>query len=59
VTKLVSIPLNVQLSGTHVQVVGSLKFPFSEFGMSPPSIGGFVSVQPDATLEFSLLLTHA
>jgi polyisoprenoid-binding protein YceI len=58
VTKLVSIPLSVQLSGSQIQVVGSLVFPFSEFGMTPPSIGGFVSVQPNATLEFSLLLTH-
>jgi polyisoprenoid-binding protein YceI len=58
VTNLVSIPLNVQLSGSRIQVVGSLTFPFSEFGMTPPSIGGFVSVQPNATLEFSLLLIH-
>jgi polyisoprenoid-binding protein YceI len=59
VTKAVSIPLSVQLAGSQVQVVGALTFPFSEFGMIPPSIGSFVSVEPNATLEFSLQLAHA
>ena len=59
VTKLVTIPLQVQISGHELQVVGSLVFPFSEFGMTPPSIGGFVSVQSNATLEFSLLFARA
>jgi polyisoprenoid-binding protein YceI len=59
VTKAVSIPLQVQLSGSQIQVVGALTFPFSEFDMTPPSIGAFVSVEPNATLEFSLVLTHA
>ena len=58
VTKLVTIPLDVQLNGDQGQVVGSLKFPFSDFGMSPPSVGGFVSVESDATLEFKLLLAR-
>lgn len=59
VTKLVTIPLQVQISGRELQVVGSLQFPFSEFGMTPPSIGSFVSVQNNATLEFSLLFARA
>ena len=58
VTKLVTIPLQVQLIGDQGQVVGSLKFPFSDFGMTPPSIGGFVSVESDATLEFNLRLAR-
>ena len=58
VTKLVTIPLEVQLNGDQGQVVGSLKFPFSDFGMTPPSVGGFVSVENDATLEFKLLLAR-
>jgi polyisoprenoid-binding protein YceI len=59
VTKQVTIPLDVQITGNHIQVVGSTQFPFSEFGMTPPSIGGFVSVESNATLEFSLLLAHS
>lgn len=59
VTKDVTIPLDIRLAGSQGEVVGSLKFPFSDFGMSAPSVGGFVSVEPDATLEFKLLLTRA
>ncbi|MEA2973873.1 MAG: hypothetical protein QOG82_2331 [Actinomycetota bacterium] len=58
VTKRVTIPLEVQLTGGQGQVVGSLKFPFSDFGMTPPSVGGFVTVESDATLEFKLLLAR-
>jgi polyisoprenoid-binding protein YceI len=54
-TKAVTIPVDVQLRGAQVQAVGSLTFPFSAFNMVPPSIGGFVSVQDNATLEFSLV----
>ncbi len=58
-TRSVTIPMDAQLSGSQIQVVGSLTFPFSEFNMVPPSIGGFVTVQDNATMEFSLLLQHA
>jgi polyisoprenoid-binding protein YceI len=57
VTKSVSIPAQAQLNGADIQVLGTLTFPFSDFGMAPPSIGGFVSVQDDATLEFVLVLS--
>ncbi len=36
----------------------ALTFPFSDFGMTPPSIAGFVSVDDNATLEFSLDLVR-
>ena len=58
-TTSVTIPMDAQLSGSQIQVVGSLTFPFSEFNMVPPSIGGFVNVQDNATMEFSLLLQKA
>jgi polyisoprenoid-binding protein YceI len=58
-TKSVTIPMDAQLTGSQIQVVGSLTFPFSEFNMVPPSIGGFVTVQDNATMEFSLLLQQA
>jgi polyisoprenoid-binding protein YceI len=59
VTKRVEIPAQAQLRGDQIQVAGSLTFPFADFGMEPPSIGGFVSVKEDATLEFLLILAHA
>ena len=57
VTKSVTIPIDARLTGSKIELVGSITFPFSQFGMTPPSIGGFVSVENNATMEFQLLLT--
>ena len=54
--KAVSIPAKAVHTADGIQVLGSLTFPFSDFGMTPPSIGGFVSVENDATLEFLMAL---
>ena len=59
VTKTVTIPIDARLSGSQIELVGSITFPFSDFGMTPPSIGGFVSVQPNATMEFQLNLAYS
>ncbi|HEX9549280.1 MAG TPA: YceI family protein, partial [Acidimicrobiales bacterium] len=58
VTKSVTIPIDARLTGSKIELVGSITFPFSDFGMTPPSIGGFVTVQNNATMEFQLLLTR-
>ncbi len=58
VTRKMTIPLQVQMNGGRAEVVGSLTFPMSDFGITPPSIGNFVTVEPDATLEFQLFLTQ-
>ena len=59
VTKRVTIPLDVRVAGGKGELVGSLGFPMSDFNITPPSIGGFVTVDPDATLEFKLVLEKA
>ena len=59
VTKRVTIPLDVQRNGNQVEVVGSLTFPFSDFGMQVPNVPPFVSVEPDATMEMKLVLERA
>ena len=59
VTKRVTIPLDVRVTGDKGELVGSLGFPMSDFNITPPSIGGFVTVDPDATLEFKLVLEKA
>ena len=59
VTKQVTIPLDVRVVGGKGELVGSLQFPMSDFNISPPNIGGFVTVDPDATLEFKLVLEKA
>jgi len=59
VTKRVSIPGQARLNGTRIEVVGALTFPFSDFGMTPPDIAGFVQVEDDATLELLLSMAKA
>jgi polyisoprenoid-binding protein YceI len=59
VTKPVTIPAEARLADGVVEIVGSLTFPFADFGMTPPSVGDFVKVEPDATLEFLLRLAKA
>lgn len=59
VTRRVTIPLDVRLTGGRGELVGSLSFPMSDFAINPPSVAGFVTVDPDATLEFKLLLEKA
>ena len=58
VTKSVTIPIDARLTGSKIELVGSITFPFGEFGMTPPSIGGFVTVQNNATMEFQVLLAQ-
>ena len=54
VSRSLTIPIDARLNGSQIELVGSITFPFSDFGMTPPSIGGFVSVQDNATMEFQL-----
>jgi polyisoprenoid-binding protein YceI len=59
VTKTVDIPVKAQLNGSLIQVLGSLAFPFSDFSINAPNIGGFVAVEDHGTLEFLVNLTKA
>ena len=56
VTKSVTIPLQTQINGDKVEIVGSLTFPMSDFGIEPPTIAGIVDVESNATLEFQVFL---
>lgn len=59
VTRRVTIPVKGQMVGGGAEVVGSLQFPMSMFDIDPPNIGGFVTVEPNATLEFKIVLRKA
>ena len=59
VTKEVTIPVEAQLDGDVVQVVGSYHFQMAEYQITPPSIAGTVTVEPDATMELKLQLQKA
>jgi len=56
VTRRVSIAGQARLSGPRIEVAAALTFPFSDYGMTPPDIAGFVQVEDDATLELLLSL---
>jgi polyisoprenoid-binding protein YceI len=55
-TKTVTIPVKARLSGSEIEVVGSITFPWGEFNMQAPNVGGFVTVDSTATMEFDLYL---
>jgi polyisoprenoid-binding protein YceI len=56
VSRRVTVPIELRLAGPTLQAAGSLSFPWSQFNMTAPSIGGFVTVTDKATLEFDLRL---
>jgi polyisoprenoid-binding protein YceI len=55
-SRRLEIPLQMRLSPASIQAVGSLTFPWGEFDMTAPSVGGFVTVTDMATMEFDLRL---
>ncbi|MGZ4802267.1 MAG: YceI family protein [Acidimicrobiia bacterium] len=57
ITKCVTIPLVGRWDGTTVQVVGELPIRFMDYGITPPSIGGFVSVGGNGRMELQLFFT--
>jgi polyisoprenoid-binding protein YceI len=58
-TRRERIPIQLRLSGSSLEAIGSLTFPWSEFNMTAPSVGGFVTVDEQATMEFDLHLQRA
>lgn len=59
VTRHVSIPVEAELDGRTVEVVGSLTIPMADFDIEPPNVANIVSVEPTGTMEFRLLLEKA
>ncbi len=57
VTRPVTIPLDVQLNGSQIEVVSSLTFGWALFEIEPPNLS-YVTVEDSATLEFRLLFEH-
>lgn len=58
-SKRETLPVEFTLAGSTLEAAGSLTFPWSEFGMTAPSVGGFVNVTEKATMEFDLRLQRA
>ena len=56
VTREVTFPVDVQLVGGLVNIVGTITIVFDEWNIPDPSTGG-IAVEPEGELEFSLVLT--
>ncbi len=59
VTKQVSIEIQAKWTSGGVEVVGSLPVRFADFDITTPTIGGFVSVNDQGTMEFQLIFAKA
>ena len=57
-TKRVSIPVEAQVNGGRIEVVGSLTFNWDLFEITAPNLS-YVTVESTATLEFQLLFAYA
>jgi polyisoprenoid-binding protein YceI len=59
VTKSVQIPLQAQLTGSTIVVVGSLDVVFSDFGITAPTAPIVLSVDDHGQIELQLFFTRA
>jgi polyisoprenoid-binding protein YceI len=58
VTKAVTTQLQAQLSGTNVEVAGSINVDMRDYGVEVPSIS-FTTAQPQVVIEYHLVLVRA
>jgi polyisoprenoid-binding protein YceI len=54
ITRPVTVDLEARWDGQTVQVIGDLPIRFADYGITPPSIGGFVTVAGDGHAELQL-----
>jgi polyisoprenoid-binding protein YceI len=57
VTKQITIPIQARWDGSTIEIVSSFPVQFSDYSIQAPSIGGFVSVQDNGTVELKLVFT--
>lgn len=58
-TKTVQIALKTRLSGSIIEVVGSLPIAFSDYGVQAPTSFAVLTVADQGTMELQLFFTHA
>jgi polyisoprenoid-binding protein YceI len=58
-TRSVQIPVQAQLSGGVVTVVGSIDIVFADYGIEPPSSFAVLSIDDHGIMEFQLVFRHA
>lgn len=55
VTRRVTVPLEGRWDGETVEVVGRIPIEFADYGITPPNIGGFVTVADKGRMELKLI----
>jgi polyisoprenoid-binding protein YceI len=58
-TRPIRVRIRSQRAGDAIELVGSAPIDFADFGVEPPSVAGFVTVEDQGTLEFRLRLRPA
>lgn len=58
-TKKVTIPLDIQVSGSNIEIAGAKLVVMADYGITPPDVAGIVTVEPSGTLEFKLVFAKA
>jgi polyisoprenoid-binding protein YceI len=59
VTKPVTVQIEARWDGGSIAVVGSTPIAMADFGISPPQVAGFVSVDGNGVMEFQLRFVPA
>jgi hypothetical protein len=59
VDRRVEWPLQVELSGGRLQVVGRLQTTMTSFGFEPPSVAGLTTVRNGVTIEVKLTFVRS
>jgi polyisoprenoid-binding protein YceI len=54
ITRPVTVDLEARWDGQTVQVIGAFPIRFADYGITPPSIGGFVTVADEGDAELQL-----
>jgi hypothetical protein len=51
----VTLPLEGRWDGETVQVIGKIPIKFADYNITPPNIGGFVTVADNGRMEIQLI----
>jgi len=54
VTKPVTLDLQARWNGSSIDIAGSTPIAMADFGITPPSVGGFVTVDDNGVMELQL-----
>ena len=59
VTKDVEVPVAAQVFNGNIEIAANISVAMAEYGIDPPSLAGFVTVDDTGVIEFKLLLSRS